>query len=248
MENKAKIISSLILGTCLLSLVSCGSDSSNGSGADTTQQEQQQQDDQGIYRAVLRPLNSSVAGTTSGTVEITIEGDEIVAESNVTGAPSGVKHLQNITVASACPTSSSDVNGDSFVDMVETLPSTGPILIPLDSDISEQLNGMAYGPIANGSGSYIYRRSTTVSEILSDLHALDPDVADPIAKLVDGQNLNLAGRVILIHGVSSSSNLPSTVATVGDLSAAQSLPIACGELVRVSSEDTSVSEPTTVVE
>lgn len=232
--KKNQIVSTFLIGTCLFTLASCGSDSDSSS---SSPRQEEQQDDQGIYRAVLKPLNTTASPNTTGTVQIKIEGDDVVVESNVTGAPAGVKHLQNLTLLTACPTTGNDVNNDSYVDILEAAASAGPILIPLDSDLSEQLDGMSYGPIANGSGSYVYRRSTTLTDLLADLRAPDPDATDAIVKLPDGQDLNLAGKVVIIHGVGSSANLPDSVATTGDLSAEQSLPIACGELVRVTSED-----------
>lgn len=234
--SKSKIISTLLLGTCLLTLASCGSDDD---GSSAVVRQEQEQDDQGFYRAVLRPLNSSVGGETSGTVEIRIEGDNMTVDSNVAGAPAGVKHLQNITTAGTCPSASADLNADTFVDVAELLPSTGPILIPLDSDLSEQLDGLDFGPIANGEGTYVYRRSTTLSRIMADLTAPDPDPVDPIVKLLPGENLNLDGRVVIIHGVDSSSNLPDSVVSAGDLTSEQTLPIACGELVRITTEEAS---------
>lgn len=234
MKNQ-KLVSTIFLGTCLLTLASCGGDS-GGSGSSTSRQEQQL-DDQGIYRAVLRPLNSAVAGNTTGTVQITINGDDVVVESNVIGAPAGVKHLQNITTAAACPTS--DTNGDSYIDIAE---AQGKILIPLDSDLSEQLDGMDFGPIANGSGSYVYRRSTTLSMMLADLRAFDPDPLDPVVKISAEQDLNLAGRVLIVHGVDSSTNLPDTVASTGSLTKEQALPIACAQLVRITSEEAARAE------
>lgn len=244
MKNQ-NLVSTILLGTCLLALASCGSDGGGSSGS--SEKQEQQQDDQGIYRAVLKPLNTTVAGNTTGTVEIRIVGDDVAVLSNVVGAPAGVKHLQNITTASACPVA--DANGDTFIDVAET---GGKFLIPLDSDLSDQLDGMDFGPIANGSGSYVYRRSTTLSQMLADVRAFDPDPLDPVVKIGPDQDLRLAGRVLIVHGVDSSSNLPGTVATTGNLSPHQALPIACGQLVRITSEEAAATEvevePTTVEE
>ncbi len=243
MKNQ-KLVSTILLGTCLLALASCGSDS--GGSSNSSERQEQQLDDQGIYRAVLKPLNTAVAGNTTGTVEIRIVGDDVSVLSNVVGAPAGVKHLQNITTASSCPVT--DANGDTFIDVAE---AGGKFLLPLDSDLSEQLDGMDFGPIANSSGSYIYRRSTTLSQMLADLRAFDPDPLDPVVKIGPDQDLKLAGRVLIVHGVDSSSNLPDTVVTTGNLSTEQSLPIACGQLVRITSEEAAAGvevEPTTVEE
>jgi hypothetical protein len=241
MKKRSNINSFLLIGTCLFTLLSCGNsdDDSSKNSVIEQEEEQREQDDEGIFRAVLRPLNVSVAGNTTGTVEIKIKGDDVVVESNVAGAPAGVKHHQNIMTLTSCPTETSDANNDSVVDIAEALPSVGFILIPLDSDLSAQLDGMSYGPIANSSGSYFYRRSTTLSALLSDLGATDPDSSDAVKKLSPGENLNLAGRVVVVHGVRSSDALPETTATLGENKSSEVLPIACGELVRVTDETVS---------
>lgn len=238
--NNQKLVSIILLGSCLLTLASCGGDS--GGDSSTSSSEEQQVDDQGIYRAVLKPLNTSIAGNTTGTVQIKITNDDVLVESNVVGAPSGVKHLQNITTATSCLTK--DINEDTFIDIAEV---QGKILIPLDSDLSEQLDGMDFGPIANNSGSYVYRRSTTLSLMLSDLRAFDPDPLDGVVKISPVQDLNLAGRVLIVHGVENNSNLPASVATMGAFSKEQALPIACGQLVRITSEEADQSEEAQVI-
>lgn len=228
--KKNKFISTLLMSSCLITLAACGG-KSGGSHSSSAPQKEEVQDDQGHYRATLKSLNASVAGETAGTIEIKIDGDDVVVTSNVTGAPAGVKHLQNVTVLTSCPDAVTEAG--SFVGAA----SVGKILIPLDSDLSDQLNGMSFGPIANGSGSYVYKRSTSLTQMLADLRAADPDETDAIVKLSADQNLNLAGKVVIIHGVSSSTELPETVGTIGDLTPAQSLPIACGQLIRVTGDD-----------
>lgn len=229
-----KFISPLILLSALSMAVSCGKSDSQKSNA-MTKESFEQEDDQGVYRAVLRPINESVAGNTIGTVEIKIVGDDVVVESNVTGSPAGVKHLQNIMRGHTCPGPLSDKNSDGVIDVVEMMGSTGQFLIPLDSDISTQLDGISFGPIANSSGTYVYRRSTTLSHLLSDLASPDPDPTDSIIKLSPGQNLNLRGRVVIIHGARPSL-VPQTAAGLGEQSSSTMLPIACGELVRITDE------------
>ncbi|MFP5384887.1 MAG: hypothetical protein ACLGHN_02325 [Bacteriovoracia bacterium] len=243
MFNAAKLFSTFLIGTSVFMLVSCGSDdkSSNNSFQD---HQEQQQDDQGIYRAVLKPLNFSVAGDATGTVEIRVKGDDVIVESNVIGTHSGVKHLQNIMTGTACPDATSDLNNDSVVDFKETMPSAGSILIPLDSNLAEQLGGIEYGPIANSSGTFSYRRSASLTDLLSDLRAPDPDPVDVIEKLPLGDQLNLSGKVVVIHGVRNNSGLTETVSSMRDLSPEQSLPVACGKLVRISNEENETSSET----
>lgn len=233
--RKNSFLSFLLLGLSFL-LTACGGDKKSGKNHPSVV-EAQEEGDPGVYRVVLSPVNSTVAGEVSGTMEVRIEGDEFVVEGTVAGAPAGVKHLQSIMSGVSCPDLNDDINGDGIVDVQEGRKRYGQILIPLDSNLSEQIAGMDYGPIANGSGAYVYRRSTTLSMLLSDLHAPDPDIRDAIAKIRSGDDLKLAGRVILIHGVSPSAELPVTVESVADLKVHESLPIACGKLVRIVSEN-----------
>jgi hypothetical protein len=53
--------------------------------------------------------------------------------------------------------------------------------------------------------------------MLADLHAPDPNTADAVVKLAPGEDLNLAMRHIVIHGVAAST----------------ALPVACGAIMRV---------------
>src|SRR5690606_32533264 len=85
----------------------------------------EQQPDEGIYKAVLKPLNSALSGETTGTIEVRIEGDDFFVESRVAGSPIAVKHLQNIFSASKCPDETSDINQDGIIDIQEAISHTG---------------------------------------------------------------------------------------------------------------------------
>ena len=233
--KRSVVVTILVLGASLI-LSSCGKEEAKSGNELQQELLLGRQNDQGVYRADLTTLNPMLSEKTSGSVEIRIDQDVMSVESKIFGAPIGVKHLQNITVSTKCPEADSDSNGDGFIDFDESLSLTGIVLIPLDSDIGEQLNGMDFGPIANESGNYIYRKSTKLTKLLDDLHATDPDPLDVIAKLNPDQHLNLSGRVVLIHGVDSSYDLPETVGAMGAFSKEQSLPIACGKLIRVSDD------------
>ncbi len=192
----------------------------------------EQQPDEGIYKAVFKPLNSALSGETTGTIEVRIEGDDFFVESRVAGSPIAVKHLQNIFSASKCPDETSDINQDGIIDIQEAISHTGKILLPLDSDLSEQLDGIEYGPISNNAGNFVYRRSTTLSRVLAGLRSVDPDPRDSIIKLNPHEELNLSGRVVMVHGIKHTTPLATEIAGYGPFTAEQSLPIACGILVR----------------
>jgi hypothetical protein len=233
---------SFLMMISLLAIASCDGGSSGSTSKGSDVQDLQVDNDQGVYRAVLSPLNTAIAGKTTGTVEITLDGDEVVVESTVAGAPSGVKHLQNVMELGTCPTEANDLNTDGVIDIAEGAASFGKILIPLDSNLGDQILGNDFGPIANGAGAYVYRRSTSFALLMADLNTDDPDKDDYITKLSSYQNLTLSKKVIVIHGVNRNADLPATVATIGETPADQLIPIACGQLIKVQSEDTATAD------
>lgn len=136
-------------------------------------------------------------------------------------------HPQHIHAPAAFPPPSGDVNGDGFVDVIEGVPFYGPILVPLDSDLSTQAAG-DFPCVHNHGGALQYREATGLDAMLSDLNALDPEPNDAVVKL-GGSPLDLSGRHVVLHGVALDTPLPATVASLGNLPAQLTLPIACGE-------------------
>jgi hypothetical protein len=231
-RNQLKKFLPYAVSACMLTaFIGCAGDTGN-SGSDPRQEEEQQ--DEGVYQAVLTPLNSSASlVATTGTANIIIEGDEVKVSMTVNGAPANITHIQHIHAGSSCPTLADDVNADTYIDVIEGVPKYGPILIPLDGDLSSQDAGAAGFPNANSSGNYPYNETTSLTSMLADLRAPDPDPTDATIKLEGGELLNLAGRHIVIHGVLPSSNLPDTVASIGNIPSHVTLPIACGVITRV---------------
>lgn len=201
-----------------LSLISfftaCGSDSDDDDSAQN--EESEQQDDQGTYQAILTPLNVSSSGSPSATATIRIRGDEVEVRNVADNTPKGIRHQQHVWTGRACPTPQNDTDLNGIIDYTEAKGALGTILIPLDNDLSSQTAGGNY-PVANSSGDYNYLERTSLARLSADLHAPDPAPNDDFSKLDPQDNLNLAGRAVVIHGVSGNS----------------SLPIACGILARV---------------
>jgi len=218
----------------LLGAVSCGSDDDDDDDIGASQQEQEV----GVYRATLSPLNNSVSGTPAGEAVVTILGDELTVLVNANGVPQNMQHLQNIFVGPSCPTAAADVNADGFVDLVEALPSTGKILVPLDGSLDDQASGANDYPSASGTGTYVYSESASLSRFLSDLRSPDTTPEDPIAKIGAEEPLNLGGRVLIVHGVAPTTSLPGTVASIPGVPASATLPILCGRLERAVGGDT----------
>jgi hypothetical protein len=231
-----KIWTPLVLGTCLVAAVSCGSNDDDDSDSARQQErppQQEEQQDQGNYTINFQTLNPGVGGnaaTGTGTVRVTDQSFQIQLE--MAGTPARITHLQHIHSAAACPTTAQDANGDGFVDVLEGIPSYGAILVPLDGNLNSQASGGVMNPRADRSGSYRYTRRATLTRMLADLQAEDTNPDDPIVKLPEGETLNLEGRTVIIHGVPATANLPETVGTIEGLAREVTLPIACGTIAR----------------
>lgn len=197
----------LMLSAALLTtFVSCGGmyddddDSSGGPSAE-------EQVDSGTFRAVLAPENPTVS-TAAGTAEITITGDDLEASVIVTSARAGT-HAQHVHTGTRCPTIADDTNGDGVVDAQEATAVYGPPMLNLDSELeSANVDRFPSGI------SYNYDEDGSLAQILSSLNVA---------------TLGLEGKVVNIHGVPESTDLPATVQ--GGKAA---FPITCGVLQRVS--------------
>lgn len=181
-----------------------------------------------VYEAHLQPLNTKTAkGDTRGTARVTVDGDKLTIAVDVHGAPPDTIHWQHFHGfangnAASCATMADDANHDGILDVTETAKASGTTMVPFDTHPARM--DVAHGtyPKANAKGDYRYRE--TVS-----LKALD----EAFAKQFPGQKLDLARRVVYIHGIPDSTRLPSTVASLGPIPAQVTLPIACGKLEAV---------------
>jgi hypothetical protein len=224
-------VSAIVLCLSFITFVSCGGSKSGHQSNSNKSQDAEQIGS--LYRAVLKPLNPNSAGTTSGVVLLRINGDEFVVEETVANAPGGIKHYQAIMSGSTCPTL--DENGDGYIDLKEGTKTFGNRLIPLDSNLDSQFAGIDFGPIANETNAYVYRRSTSLSLMLSDLRIEDPNGEDDLVKLQDKENINFSNRVIVVMGMNRS--LPATVEGDDTFTPSEGLPIACGKLTAINSEN-----------
>lgn len=183
----------------------------------------------GAWQAKLIPLNGKVSGNITGALNIQRDDDRFIIHVRFSGGPiQAIAHVQNIRTGTKCPTEEADLNQDGYVDAIESIPFYGAPLIPLDGDLNSQKAGANYWPVTDNFGDYSYSEIASFDRLFQDLKSTEVDLNDEAVKLKADENLNLVGRVIVIHGVSSSMNLPSTVATRGKFANYQTLPIACG--------------------
>ncbi|MES2526804.1 MAG: hypothetical protein V4598_06940 [Bdellovibrionota bacterium] len=215
----------LVIALPLLGLVACGG--KGGGGSDSAQSETNPAVEaaDGVYHAHLRPLNPHSNGyLPHGGATFRIDGDKLSVTSYIDDA-SGVTHRQSVHTGTSCPTAAHDANGDGMIDYNEALKAVGPVLIPLDGDLSSQEKGAEIYP--KGS-SFTYNESGFVSEMVNNLYESDPVPGDEIVKLGRGQGMKLVGRVVLVHGTFSSDLLPGTLSTRGTEAANLALPVVCG--------------------
>ncbi len=178
------------------------------------------------YRATLQPLNEKVTGSAAaGEITFTVSGDEIVVKETVSGVPASIEHWQHFHgfveagKAAACPDASADANGDGIVDVIETGPVAGETMVPFnDSPMDMDVVHGAY-PVAGADGSFTYDKTISLKGL-----------EDAFAAHFNGQSLDLDQRVLFVHGVPETAELPATVASLGDIPATTTLPIACGKI------------------
>lgn len=214
----------------LIVLTACGGSGDGGNDSSQGETRVIEEAADGVYHAHLRPVNPHSNGfLPHGGATFRVDGDKLSITTYLDDA-SSVTHRQSIHVGTSCPTEAHDKNGDGMVDYNEALKAVGPVLIPLDGDLSSQEKGAETYP--RGS-SFTYKQSGLVSEMVNDLYEADPVPGDEITKLKRGQGMKLVGRVVLVHGTFASDLLPATLGTRGSEPANLALPVVCGVIAPV---------------
>ena len=180
------------------------------------------------FSATLASLNGGTA-TGTATFLVTEDDDELIAHVEVAGADTSTTLMQHVHVGGACPTATADTNADGFIDAVEAGAVSGLILVPLDADISTQSAGAGSYPSSDATGSYEYADTVSLAAVIADLTAADPDPNDLLAKLASG-DIDINTRVVKVHGVADTVDLPASVLGLPGMTPQQSLPIACGPI------------------
>lgn len=118
----------------------------------------------GVYAAVLHPVNPTLHQNLQGGIKIQKFGDDFKVKVKVKNAPKGTQE-QYLYSGSQCPTSYNDLNGDGIIDGSESRAIMGEVIIPFDGDLSSVQGGGGLFPV----DSYEYIQSTSFSLMLSDL-------------------------------------------------------------------------------
>lgn len=214
-----------IYSLILLSLVAFSCTNSNKS---SDQESQTQEPITQIYEAQIQSLNSNVTNLqTSGKARFVIDGNKMHITIDIKNAPPAIEHWQHFhgftdEGIATCASESEDVNGDGIIDVVETETVSGTTMVPFNKLPAEMDIPTDTYPVADDNGSYHYEIEVSLD-----------DLESAFANAFGGSELNLDSRVIYIHGVPSDTNLPKTVASLGDIPAHVTLPIACGKIEKV---------------
>lgn len=177
-----------------------------------------------VLIAHLEPMNSNVTGSkATGEARLTVSGNTLTIAISMQGVPPGIVHWQHFHgfkdgKDATCPTAAADVNHDGIVDLIETEPTSGTTMVPFDTDPAAM--DVAHGtyPTASSTGTYQYHATVSL-----------PKLEAAFAKAFGTHNLDLANRVIFVHGVPASTKLPKSVASLGPIPAQVTIPIACGK-------------------
>jgi hypothetical protein len=181
------------------------------------------------YKAKLLPLNVKTTGSDAGgEATFTISGDQLTIRVTARGVPPNMEHLQhfhgfaNGDRTFRCPTAGDDKSGDGIIDIVETEPVAGTTMVPFDADPIGMSAVNDTFPRAGADGSYSYEKTVSLKAL---------EVA--FTKKFPGQRLDFDRRVVFLHGVPTSTELPATIGSLDHIPAQVTLPIACGEIRRV---------------
>lgn len=180
------------------------------------------------YVAKLAPLNAEKIGTSaSGTADLQVANGKLSISIELGGLVPGLMHLQHFHGFAdgrdaACPTTKEDANGDGYIDLMETETVAGTTMLPFHKHpVTLEIPNDTY-PVANSKGAASYTHSNSVGELEK---ALKEKLKAPA--------LDLAKRVIFVHGIASDAKLPELVKSLPGVPAQVTIPVACGKIEAV---------------
>lgn len=181
------------------------------------------------YQADIISLNATKIGSgPHGTATFIEDNDQLTITIEMFDTPANIEHWEHFhgfpdgkdaTIATAAQ----DVNGDGFVDLMETEAVSGTTMVPFD-DAPEKMDiPHDRYPIADVDGHFAYTKVVPLSTLQANFE-----------KAFGSKDLQLDKRVIYIHGVPEQLELPESVAgMVGHFDAHVTLPIAVGKIKRI---------------
>lgn len=180
------------------------------------------------YKARLIALNSGSTGSSAeGEATFRVVGDSLEVQIKMRGVPAYIEHWEHFHgfpdgKAASCVTPSQDANKDGHIDLIETESVSGTTMVPFNDKPEDMIIPTHTYPQASSEGSFEYTKSVPLTQL-----------AKTFGRVYPGGRIDLDKRVIYVHGVPSTSALPGSVKTLGPIPSHVTLPIACGQIVRV---------------
>jgi hypothetical protein len=177
------------------------------------------------YIAKLVPLNAEKIGTSArGTADLEVVDGKLTVSIDLKGLTPGLMHLQHFHgfpdgKNASCPTGKEDKNGDGCVDLIETESVAGTTMLPFHAHPATLEIPHDTYPVADNNGAASYQHTDSVDE-------LEKAIKDKFKAPV----LDLAKRVIFVHGVAGDAKLPESVKSLPGVPAPITIPVACGKI------------------
>lgn len=219
------LLSLIFLKTVLLILVltGCGKGFKEDEEKEVLRQEEELNQ---VFHARLNKLNNF--GNFRGWFELSIMDNQIWARIKVMGPQLNISHQQFMHTGLRCPDMGDDSNGDGVLDFDEVTRVSGPVLVPLDTNITSQYKGLGEYPFIERNRQYYYSESSSFSAFMRDLRSVDPFPSDIYIKLKKNKTIEPERMVVIIYGISEAVILPANVATFDGYPPQYAVPILCG--------------------
>ncbi|MCF6165589.1 hypothetical protein LROSL1_0584 [Furfurilactobacillus rossiae] len=178
------------------------------------------------YEAKIVSLNAAKIGSNPhGTAEFTEDESTLTIKIEMFDTPANTQHWEHFHgfpegKVAAIATMAQDANGDGFVDLPETEPVSGTTMVPFDAAPERMSIPNDTYPVSDGDGHFVYEKTVPLDELQQQFKSA-----------FGTTDLQLDKRVVYVHGVPKSLELPDTVAgIVGPYDAHVTLPIAVGKI------------------
>ncbi len=224
-------MSNWILSLFLLSLVSCGnSHHSKSKSASTTTTpaatpaetpaQNELAFEKGEYKVTFANVNSGIYSM-KGSGKFVLSDSDMNVSITMGKAPILRSIYQNL-YKGECPTIHDDRNGDGIVDINEALGKLSHVMIPLDSDLNSSSSAKNNFPHGSLTGKYSYSAKGDMAVMLKELKANG-----------ETKNINLEDTVVMLQGLPVFYRFPNSVESSQGLPVTETLPVACGSILKV---------------